>query len=327
MPAGQALHDRRRRVPPPRRDSRRRPQRGRRRAEQGTGPVADSATRAGRLLPAGVPDGQGPVGVRDLLRRRAAPRGLAALDLPRRPAAGDAAVPALRFQRASIRVRKAFDAAAPIGADYVEAVFHGCNPFSLKREPFLSRYTGYLDLTKAGRLRLHHVQPGLQLPARSTTSWSASAPGHHGPMHCAPARQPARRAAFGRPAQVRVLPRRGRAERHDGRRLGDRSDRPEAARSRRSFRRRFSTAHLVGHLPAGHVSLRTAKLRARLRRQDRRRRAAARQRRAAGGRAVPRRLAQGAHDAGRSSTGISATARRATCPTSITSTCGRACMR
>ena len=47
-------------------------------------------------------------------------------------------------------MREAFNAAAPIGADYVEGVFHGCNPFSLKREPFLSRYSGYLDLKKAG---------------------------------------------------------------------------------------------------------------------------------------------------------------------------------
>ena len=47
-------------------------------------------------------------------------------------------------------VRRAFDTAEPIGADYVNGVFHGCNPFSLRREPFLSRYTGLLDLKKRG---------------------------------------------------------------------------------------------------------------------------------------------------------------------------------
>ncbi len=67
------------------------------RAEQRSGPPAHSASRAGRLLPAGVPDDPRPVGVRDFLRRRPARREPPAVDLPRRPAAGDAAVPPLRF--------------------------------------------------------------------------------------------------------------------------------------------------------------------------------------------------------------------------------------
>ena len=110
-------------------------------------------------------------------------------------------------------VRKAFDAAAPIGADYVETVFHGCNPFSLKREPFLSRYSGMLDLPKAGRLTASSRRARIAASCRSTTSWSASAPGYHGPMWLAISRQPARRAACGRPAQVRIRPCRRRAER------------------------------------------------------------------------------------------------------------------
>ena len=62
-------------------------------------------------------------------------------------------------------MREAFDKAAPIGADYVDGVFHSCNPFSLSSEPFLSRYSGYLDIRKPGHLRFHGFQPGLQFPA------------------------------------------------------------------------------------------------------------------------------------------------------------------
>ncbi len=48
-------------------------------------------------------------------------------------------------------VRRAFEQAEPIGADYVDAVFHACNPFSLKDEPFLSRYRGRIQIERAGR--------------------------------------------------------------------------------------------------------------------------------------------------------------------------------
>ncbi len=47
-------------------------------------------------------------------------------------------------------LREAFAKAAPIGADYVDAVFHSCNPFSLTNAPFLSRYSGYMDIRQPG---------------------------------------------------------------------------------------------------------------------------------------------------------------------------------
>lgn len=47
-------------------------------------------------------------------------------------------------------VRNAFNASQPFGSDYVENVHHSRNPFSLKTEPFLSRYSGYLQITSAG---------------------------------------------------------------------------------------------------------------------------------------------------------------------------------
>lgn len=47
-------------------------------------------------------------------------------------------------------VREAFESAAPIGADYVENVHHSHNPFALKPAPFLSKYSGWLNVPSAG---------------------------------------------------------------------------------------------------------------------------------------------------------------------------------
>lgn len=47
-------------------------------------------------------------------------------------------------------VRQAFAASKPYGSDYVENVQHSRNPFSLKVEPFLSKYSGYLDIPSDG---------------------------------------------------------------------------------------------------------------------------------------------------------------------------------
>ena len=107
------------------------------------------------------------------------------------------------------------------------AVFQSYNPFSLKREPFLSRYTGSLDLPKGGVYGFITSSQDcsfLLVDGKPV----ASAPGYHGPMHWGFRGTPARRAACGRPAQVRVRSRRRRPQRHDGRRLGDRPDRPKA---------------------------------------------------------------------------------------------------
>ena len=78
-------------------------------------------------------------------------------------------------------VRQAFEAAAPVGADYVDAVFHAHNPFNLKREPFMSRYSGVLDLPKAGVYGFFTASQDcsfLLIDGKTI----ASAPGHHGPM-------------------------------------------------------------------------------------------------------------------------------------------------
>lgn len=47
-------------------------------------------------------------------------------------------------------VRDAFNSAEPIGADYVDAVQHSYNPFEPYGGPFLSRYSGYLNIGTPG---------------------------------------------------------------------------------------------------------------------------------------------------------------------------------
>jgi len=47
-------------------------------------------------------------------------------------------------------VRKAFESAEPYGADYVDAVRHSHNPMTLRVEPFISYYRGYLNIAAAG---------------------------------------------------------------------------------------------------------------------------------------------------------------------------------
>ncbi len=79
-------------------------------------------------------------------------------------------------------VRDAFEKAEPIGADYVDAVFHGFNPMTLKNEPFLSRYTGTMHLRQAGAY-------GFILSSCDCSfllidgKLVASAPGRHGPLY------------------------------------------------------------------------------------------------------------------------------------------------
>lgn len=48
-------------------------------------------------------------------------------------------------------LQKAFAKSSPIGADYVPTVNQGYNPLTLRREPFISRYTGVLNVKDPGR--------------------------------------------------------------------------------------------------------------------------------------------------------------------------------
>jgi len=78
-------------------------------------------------------------------------------------------------------VREAFDSAEPYGRDYVDAVHHAGNPFSLSAAPFLSRYTGSLHTSagKYGFLTSSQDCSFLSIDGKAVVS----APGRHGPMY------------------------------------------------------------------------------------------------------------------------------------------------
>ena len=155
-------------------------------------------------------------------------------------------------------VRSAFNAAAPIGADYVDAVFHGENPFSLKREPFLSRYSGYLDLDKAGTYGFIASSQDCSF-LLIDGKLAASAPGRHGPLY---------RAHRGVRHDVKLSAGEHRFEYYHAAagtnavmvaawEIDPPEEKPQqpAAIPPEAFR-----AYLAAHLPAGNVSLRTTRL-------------------------------------------------------------------
>jgi TolA-binding protein len=81
-------------------------------------------------------------------------------------------------------LREAFESSAPFGADYVETVFHGENPFDLRREPFLSKYTGYLDISAPGKYGFITASQDASFLLIDDKQ-VASAPGRHGPLRFA----------------------------------------------------------------------------------------------------------------------------------------------
>ena len=81
-------------------------------------------------------------------------------------------------------LRRAFESSTPFGSDYVDGVFHGSNPFSLKREPFFSKYTGYLDIPAAGKYGFITASQDASFLLIDDKQ-VASAPGRHGPLRFA----------------------------------------------------------------------------------------------------------------------------------------------
>ena len=132
-------------------------------------------------------------------------------------------------------VRKAFESSTPIGSDYVDGVFQGRNPFSLKREPFLSHYTGNLDVPSSGKYIFWTSSQDASF-LLIDDKLIASAPGRHGPMSRCAAGRRSRNTAFGRTAQVRLLSCRRRRRGRDGRVVAGRflgRTKPARRRSRR----------------------------------------------------------------------------------------------
>jgi len=77
-------------------------------------------------------------------------------------------------------VKSAFEAAKPIGSDYVDGVHHSYNPFAPRPAPFLSRYQGTLRVSTAGEYGffVSSQDCGFLLIDGKVI---ASAPGRHGP--------------------------------------------------------------------------------------------------------------------------------------------------
>ena len=77
-------------------------------------------------------------------------------------------------------VKTAFEKAAPIGADYVDGVFHCFNPFVLAAAPFFSHYSGMMEIRKDATY-------GFMVSSQDASFLLVdnkpvvSAPGHHGP--------------------------------------------------------------------------------------------------------------------------------------------------
>lgn len=81
-------------------------------------------------------------------------------------------------------VRQAFESSVTIGRDYVTHVQHSHNPFSLRREPFLSRYSGTLQISKKGQygfLTSSQDCSFLLIDGKVVVD----SPGRHGPMRTA----------------------------------------------------------------------------------------------------------------------------------------------
>lgn len=81
-------------------------------------------------------------------------------------------------------VRRAFESSEPYGADYVESVEHARNPMTLKVEPFMSRYEGYLNIPAAGKygfLTASQDASFLLIDGKVVVD----APGRHGPLRWA----------------------------------------------------------------------------------------------------------------------------------------------
>ena len=79
-------------------------------------------------------------------------------------------------------VRRAYEAAPTIGADYVPHVFHRENPFSPTPAPFLSRYTGTLQIPLAGKIQFFTSSQDCSF-LLIDDHLVVAAPGAHPPQH------------------------------------------------------------------------------------------------------------------------------------------------
>lgn len=79
-------------------------------------------------------------------------------------------------------VKAAFESARPIGADYVPTVFHAGNPFATVPGPYMSRYSGVMQIPKTGTYGFYTSSQDcsfLLIDGKIV----AEAPGRHPPEH------------------------------------------------------------------------------------------------------------------------------------------------
>ncbi|MEA1951822.1 MAG: hypothetical protein U9N87_10585, partial [Planctomycetota bacterium] len=99
-----------------------------------------------------------------------------------------------RFGRCNLQdldsLRRAFEKAEPIGADYVQTVAHSYNPMSPTPEPFFSRYSGTMHVASGGNYTFWTSSQDCSF-ALIDDKLVVSAPGRHRPLRRA-------RPAFGK---------------------------------------------------------------------------------------------------------------------------------
>lgn len=79
-------------------------------------------------------------------------------------------------------LRKAFEKAEPLGADYVDAVYHSYNPTYPVSEPFLSRYSGTMNIAAPGNYTFWTSSQDCSF-VLIDDKLVVSAPGRHGPLY------------------------------------------------------------------------------------------------------------------------------------------------
>ena len=155
-------------------------------------------------------------------------------------------------------VRQAFEAAAPIAADYVPEINYAWNPVSLDQGPFFSHFSGWLRIPSAdtyGWITSSQDCSFLLIDDRVV----ASAPGRHGPIWEA---RPGTRADIHLSAgQHKFDYYHAAAGDHAAMMIVAWVPHPTSDKDRPSALPPDAfNQHLVGHLPAGRMSLRTGKL-------------------------------------------------------------------
>jgi tetratricopeptide (TPR) repeat protein len=155
-------------------------------------------------------------------------------------------------------VRTAFAGAEPFGADYVAQVHHGYNPFGPLAEPFLSHYSGILNVPAAGSYGLITSSQDCSF-LLVDDKLVVAAPGRHGPRYNAhpDSRGDARLAAGPHKFDYYHA-----AAGDSGVMFAAWEVNPEGPKPQHPAAIASEVFHnyAIGHLPAGPATLRTARL-------------------------------------------------------------------